>query len=80
MGGWQGRQVIGSKNEKDLRRLLKDCSFSANRKDWGIDIPLEFVEVPLDMTPKQAAAYKSMHDDFLYEVEKEDLIEAKSRA
>lgn len=39
MGGWQGREVIGSTNEDELRRLMDPITFIARKDDWLEGMP-----------------------------------------
>lgn len=75
MGGWQGKQVMGAKNEDELKRVLEQTSFLARKKDWS-DLPakLDPITIKVSMGQDQAAAYKRMEKDFVLE-----LMEAEER-
>lgn len=66
MGGYKAKQVVGIRNEKQLAKILDECSFRALKKDWRKDLPPQvFSHVRLEMTPRQRVHYREMVEDFL---------------
>lgn len=65
MGGWENRQVVGSKNQEELAQILNECSFRATKADWRKDLPDRIVSiVQVEMTAVQKRHYKEMKKDF----------------
>ena len=65
LGGWQGKQVVGTKNEKRLDELLTKYSFRAKQVDWGIDKGVDYEVVEVSMTRDQKRAYDEMEKEFI---------------
>jgi SNF2-related domain len=65
LGGFQGRSVVGVKNEKMLQNLLHNTCFFARRVDWGTKLECDYEIHKVDMTDRQKSAYKSMENDFI---------------
>ena len=60
MGGWQGKQIVGVKNEERLNALIKECGYRANKKDW-LDLPEKIYQSRyVTHTPHQKKHYKEM--------------------
>lgn len=73
MGGWQGKQVIGPKNEEELNGFLNEWSFRARKQDW-LDLPKKIYSVRhIEMTNDQKRSYKTMKEDFMAMVEGEQV-------
>lgn len=68
VGGFQGKKVIGSKNEEELQELLAGTSFLARRCDWLQTPGTEYATRKVEMIPEQKAHYKSMEQDFLIQL------------
>ena len=65
MGGYMNKVIVGQQNEKELAEILNRCSFRALKSEWRKDLPPRiFKTLPLEMTPKQIAAYKEMKREF----------------
>lgn len=75
MSGFKGKQVKGVRNEEELHTILDRCSFRALKRDWWKDMP---EKIPLlrefEMVPKQRDAYRTMLNDFYYEVAEDDAV------
>ena len=69
LGGFKGRQVVGTRNQAELEELLQENSFRAKRKDWGGKIESDYEVVDLGMTKEQKKAYKEMDDNFMLELQ-----------
>ncbi len=68
MGGYKMKQIIGTKNENELNRLLGSCSYRATKEKWS-DLPEKiYTTRQFEMTPKQKTAYKSMYKTFVVNV------------
>lgn len=66
MGGWEGRQIVGDKNNELLQGIIHDHGFIAG-DEYLKDLP-EKIYMPLvkvEMLPEQAKYYKEMEKDFL---------------
>lgn len=66
MGGWMGKQVIGSQNLDGLRNETGDWVFRAKKKEWT-DLPEKLPPViyEAEMLPNQRQAYMEMMHDFV---------------
>jgi len=68
MGGYQGYQVIGWKNLKELSMKLAGISYRVLKKDC-LDLPPKlYKEYRLEMGPKLKEIYKSLTEDLVAEV------------
>ena len=65
MGGFQGKKVIGSKNEEQLQATMAPCAFIARRVDWMKTPGREYATRKLEMIHEQRVHYRSMEQDFL---------------
>ncbi len=66
MGGFERRQVVGTRNEKEFAQILSRCSFRATKAEWRKDLPARVITtVPVEMTKAQQKHYKEMKRDFL---------------
>ena len=69
MGGFQGKQILGSKNEDRLHKIQDVCSWNARKVDWlktpGKDYAPERM---VALLPDQLVIYKRMQEEFLCEV------------
>jgi SNF2 family DNA or RNA helicase len=75
MGGWQGKQIVGTKNEELLNNIINRHSFKARKEDWT-DLPERlYATRHYEMTKEQSDAYKEMLSDFMLEL-KEGIITA----
>jgi len=65
MGGFKGKKVIGAQNEEILAGYIEKFIFRASKKDWTDLPPKMYTSREYTLTPKLAAMYKSMEDDFI---------------
>ena len=65
MGGWQGRQVIGVQNEKQLARLLDPYVFQTAPTPKAPGQEPRFVVRTYELTPEMQAQYDAMHQEFV---------------
>lgn len=66
MGGWMGKQVIGTQREDELKDLLGYCSFRAKKKEWMASLPPKaYYTLGYDMNATQKKAYNSIMKDKL---------------
>lgn len=78
MGGFQGRQIKGLKNEDELSRILDRCSFRALKSDWRKDLPPQVnTTVHLEMTAEQQRHYRTMTSEFYAQVADEEEVSAE---
>ncbi len=64
-GGYQGKKIIGIRNEDELNVLLDECCFRGRRKDWGTKIECDYGAVNISMTDEQRKCYDEMEEDFI---------------
>lgn len=66
MGGFQGKQVLGSRNEDRLQEILDKCSFKARKVDWidGFEKP-DYSTRRVFLTPYQEELYGQMQQEFV---------------
>lgn len=66
MGGWMGKQIIGSQNLDMLREETKENVFRARKSEWT-DLPEKLPPViyDIDMLPQQRQAYLEMMHEFV---------------
>lgn len=75
MGGWENKQVVGVKNADALARIMAPVVFQARKADWWLDAPRKDATTRgYEMSGEQAAQYKQMHDEFLLELENEEIV------
>ncbi len=75
MGGWENKQVVGVKNADALARAMAPVVFQALKSDWLPDLPRkDFAIRYYEMSGEQAAQYKQMRDEFLLELESEEVV------
>lgn len=71
MGGYQGKVVLGGKNEDRLKEVLDRCSFQARKLDWIKDFKNpDYFERKVELTGKQSALYNQMQTDFVAQIGK----------
>jgi SNF2 family DNA or RNA helicase len=69
MGGWQGRQIIGAQNEKELNEVVGRWSFRARKEDW-LDLPKKIYQTrEYELTPTQKKHYKELATDLITKIE-----------
>jgi len=64
-GGFQGKQIVGLRNEDKLAKLMKSHTFVASRRNWGGYLPPDFDIAEAPLLPAQLEAYKTMERDFI---------------
>jgi len=70
MGGFEGRKVVGSKNEQELANLMKPYAFLATKEEWAKGLPDKLYTIhDITMTAEQKKAYSSMLNDYYAMVE-----------
>ena len=75
MGGWENRQVIGVKNADSLARVMAPVVFQALKSDWLPELPRKDYAIRYyEMSGEQAAQYKQMRDEFLLELENDEIV------
>ena len=69
-GGFQGKQIIGAKNEDRLHGILDRCSFTARKIDWidGFQKP-DYSERFISLSGDQGRLYGQMQAEFVAELE-----------
>lgn len=65
MGGFQGRQALGTRNEDELNELLERMTFRGRRADWSTKLESDYEQCRLDMTDWQKQIYHQMDEDFM---------------
>jgi SNF2 family DNA or RNA helicase len=70
MGGWENREVIGVKNEADLRERMRPFVFRATKAEFLPDLPAKsYVAHEYRLTGDLLAHYVTMETEFLTWVE-----------
>jgi len=80
MGGFQGKKIVGVKNEERLNKLRSAMSFFARRVDWGTFIEPDYDARPVDMSSVQKKAYREMEEDFVLWLNENDSVTADHAA
>jgi hypothetical protein len=68
MGGFQGKKVLGSKNEEELQEILVAWGFMARRANWLTTPGVDYATVQVEMLPEQKVHYDRMEQDFITEL------------
>lgn len=77
MGGWQGKQVVGSKNEEKLNGLIKQAGFRARKTDW-LDLPDKtYITRDVVLSAAQLKHYKEMYEHFATMVTENEAVTAQ---
>ena len=64
MGGWMGKQIIGTQREDELEKILEDSSFRAKKKDWMAHLPPKaYYVLNYEMNPAQKRWYSTILKD-----------------
>lgn len=72
MGGYQGKQVLGAKNEDRLKAIVDKCSFQARKIDWIEDFKNpDYFERRIELKGDQARLYNQMQRDFVAQLGKQ---------
>ena len=75
MGGWQNKQIVGVKNAEGLARIMGPAVFEARKADWWTAAPRKDASVRVyEMSGEQAAQYEQMRDEFLLELENDEIV------
>ena len=75
MGGWENKQVVGVRNADTLARIMAPVIFQARKSDWLPALPRkDFTIRSYEMSGEQAAQYKQMRDEFLLELEDDEVV------
>lgn len=69
LGGFQGKQIVGYKNRKTLKKLIRNNSFVAN-KSACLDLPpVTEHKLYCELGPKAMKAYKELDKELITEIE-----------
>lgn len=72
MGGWKGKQVVGSRNEEGLTAMINSIGFRAKKSDW-LDLPDKiYTTRSVELTDAQKKHYIEMANDFMTTVVKSE--------
>jgi SNF2 family DNA or RNA helicase len=75
MGGWENKQVVGVRNADALARIMAPVIFQARKSEWLPALPRkDFTIRSYEMSGEQAAQYKQMRDEFLLELENNEVV------
>ena len=75
MGGWENKQVIGVRNADTLARIMAPVIFQARKAEWLPALPRkDFTIRSYEMSGEQAAQYKQMRDEFLLELQNDEIV------
>tara|TARA_B100000700_G_scaffold331737_1_gene467781 strand:+ start:12482 stop:13852 length:1371 start_codon:yes stop_codon:yes gene_type:complete len=75
MGGWQGKQVLGVKKDRELElaNMVDQVGFRARKDEWTDLPPKIYTERRFDLTRDQTAHYTTMRDDLIAYVQGEEI-------
>ena len=77
MGGWQGKQVVGTRNEEELHTLLQSVGFRAKKSEW-LDLPEKiYTTRDVEMNGEQLRVYHEMSTDFVTQVREQEVVTAE---
>lgn len=80
MGGFEGREIVGSKNVEDFYSLIAPHSFRLT-KDEALNLPPKiYSRVEYDMGEKTAAHYNSLKKTFMTALDNGDIVDVTSAA
>lgn len=66
MGGWQGREILGSQNEDELQRIMEPHVFYARKADWLHAVPEKrYTNRYYTLGPILQPRYHEMEQQFL---------------
>lgn len=76
MGGFEGRQIIGFRNQEELQKKIEAYSFRVKKEDC-LDLPEKiYVDRIVELHPEQRRCYDSMADELLVQLPDGGLISA----
>ncbi len=79
-GGYEGREVVGYVNQKDLKRRMAERSMVVRKAD-ALDLPpTRDMDIFVDLSPREAKAYREMKNELLTVLESGDTLEAPNAA
>lgn len=67
-GGFQGKKVVGAKNEQQFWDIRNACSWAARRADWLVTPGVDYAECVLRLDGEQQRLYNQMQEEFLVEL------------
>lgn len=76
MGGFQGKKIMGSKNETRLQEILDACSWAPVRNHWMITPGADYAEKQIELSGEQARLYNQMQRDFIVSLEDGTIVKA----
>ena len=68
MGGFEGRQIVGSKNVEQFQKLVEPYYFRALKSELGI-MPKTYEEWKFDLAPSQKKMIKDIKRDLLTQID-----------
>jgi SNF2 family DNA or RNA helicase len=74
LGGYLGKQIVGTRNEDQLERLIARKSFRAKKADWT-DLPEQIYAAPYEyeLTTEQSKVYSEMLNEFVAMVNEDEI-------
>jgi len=80
MGGFENRQVIGTRNLPEFKSRVDPYSFRVT-KESDLDLPPKvYATVPFEMSDEQKRHYKSLRDTFMTQLDNGDVVSVKIAA
>lgn len=74
MGGYKGKEVVGIRNEEQLRTILEGCAFEAAEEDYWKDAPPKsWTVINHELTPKQKELYRQMEIERLITLDESEV-------
>lgn len=66
-GGYEGRQVVGTKNIKELHGVLSQVMLRRLKKDCLDLPPVQIIQIPVELHPEQRTMYDQIEQDMILE-------------
>ena len=73
LGGFQGKQIIGYKNVRELKKKIRANSYSVKKKDCLDLPPVTIQNLYCELGPKAKAAYKKLDKELMAEFEGQEI-------
>lgn len=79
MGGFEGKQVVGTKNMEEFRALTDPHSFRVTRQEIGL-LPPEFKRWTFDLRPEQRKAMQAMKANLEHKLDSGEIVSSANAA
>lgn len=76
MGGFEGKEIIGCRDKKEISRIMSTRAIRVLRKHALKELPPEDVIIPVELEPKARGLYNELKRKFITELDKETVVKA----